>query len=82
MCNKDKDAFYIESTLSQSKDIYLRTKVQTFSIETMQLFGATNIGYKYHPAFEGFLNLEHPQLSNTFLGSKIEQKGNPNWLFK
>ncbi len=73
--------FYVESSLAQTKRIHQLSKVQTMCIETMQLFGATNIGYEYHPAFKGFNNLEHPIDSNVELGALNPPNKHSNWLF-
>jgi hypoxanthine phosphoribosyltransferase len=73
--------FYIESSLNQAKRIYQLSNVQTMSIETMQLFGATNISYEYHPVFN-CKNYDHPiSESNVELGSFNKPKIHGNYLF-
>ena len=48
----------------------------------MQLIGATNIGYEYHPVFEGFKkNQPHPEI---VIVKTSDENGKPkihNWLF-
>ena len=79
---KGQANFYVESSLNQAQRIYQMSGVQTMAIETMQLFGATNVGYEYHPAFEGYKNLDHPiSESNVELGNFNKPNTHSNWLF-
>ena len=71
----------IESSLEQSKVIYKETGIQVICTETNQLFGATDIGYKYHPAIK-VSNLVHPvELQNDMLKPIATNKSGYNWLF-
>lgn len=84
MLGKEQDPFYIESRVHQAQEIRRYTGIQTFAVDTMQLFGATNVGYEYHPVFnnmQGFNNLEHPLPSNDVLLPKKESNIRRNWLF-
>jgi hypoxanthine phosphoribosyltransferase len=79
--SKNNVGFYIESSQRQSEAIYKRSRVQTMCVDPMQLFGATNIGYEYHPSFQGYKNLEHPVESNVELGNINKPNAHPNYLF-
>ena len=82
LVGRGKDPFYIESSTQQAQSIYKYCNTQTFAIETMQLFGATNIEYAYNPMFEGKSKFVHPNKeSNEMLGVNKPREGARNWLF-
>jgi hypothetical protein len=61
----------LESNLQEAIEIYQRTGMQVICTDTHQLIGAEDIGFSYHPAFEGYKrNEEHP----TIVMPKIENQ--------
>jgi hypothetical protein len=55
------DGIFIESDYIQAKKIFEGTGLQVLCTDSMELIGGTDVGYDYHPIFEGFKkSVEHP----------------------
>lgn len=72
----------IESSFDEALAIYNKTGHQVICTDTNQLIGAADIGYQYHPVFEGFKkNQPHPEI---VIVKQVDENGKPkihNWLF-
>ena len=75
-----QDAIFIESSYNQAKRIFEKTGRQVLAVETMELIGGTDVGFDYHPIFEGFKKSEpHPLIVKA---QKQESSGYTHtWLF-
>jgi adenine/guanine phosphoribosyltransferase-like PRPP-binding protein/uncharacterized HAD superfamily protein len=74
------DGIFIESSYSQAKRIFEKTNRQVICTDTMELIGGTDVGFDYHPIFEGFKKSElHPLI----VKAQKEEKSSytHTWLF-
>lgn len=76
------EGIYFESSHSVAMGMHeMGCTSQIICTDSDELIGAANIGYEYHPAFEGIRrNKPHPVIVKPVIEEQIKSK--PNWLFK